>query len=431
MGENPEKPTKRGPGRPPKNIKYIPLPSTSTMQESIELTNRFEGLPEMDISDTETVSSGSTVRYKRRRVTENNPAQMTPKKPPPINIVGSDYKKIQQFIINLGIGNESFQTKLTKEGIRIFPATNDIHKQIHEALKDANTQFFTHQRREEQTTKIVLHGLFKMSNEEILESLAEFNVKPSKVVNLSIRQQKFSDHAVYLLHFPKSQNMKISALRENVKAIQQVRVRWEYYKNRRQGPIQCSNCMQYGHGKSLCFLNPICVSCGGDHASNACTQRTKVITDEATKTTRKVVPDELVKCGLCGQNHTANFRNCSKRQEFITRQNVFRQRTQRRHAPFQQQNHGFTTAPELNNFPALKSTRLQNFEYVHNQTTPLRYEFSQNQPSTSQIASEDLFSATELMEIFLELSAVAQRATSKQQQLIEISKIVTKYCNGR
>lgn len=170
---------------------------------------------------------------------------------------------------------------------------------------------------------------------------------------MTSHKNKDSDRGLYLLHFPKTQKVKISDLRQ-VTAISQVRVKWDYYKNKRKGPIQCTRCMQYGHGSQSCFLDPVCVRCAGSHLSRECPKIADLMTNEI----HPKIPEEEVKCGLCGSNHTANYSQCEKRQEFINRQKTYRDRTQRRNRRNQPrpQNHHFKDAPQLKdyniNFPA-------------------------------------------------------------------------------
>lgn len=411
-------PKKRG--RPPgsgKNQNVLPfdLQSTSTTGG-----NQFSVLnSDLNLSDQgmETASQSN----KRRRVNKNlEDHQMPPKaspRPPPINISGKSYKEVQQILASTNISNDDYQTKLSAGGIRVFAKNDEVHKQINAKLKEVKSKFFTHQLRAEQTTKIVLHGLYKMSENELQEKLQEMEIKPSKVKTLTVRKQQYSDHCVYLLHFPKSQKMKISALRE-IKAIDRVIVRWEYFKNKKNGPIQCSNCMQYGHGSQCCFLDPICVRCGGDHPSQKCEH----LKDSETNK----IPDEKIKCGLCQQNHTANYSKCQKRKEFIERQTSYRSRTQRRnkqpHQPQQQRNYQFKDAPQLNDFdfPAFPTQTQQVPNFRRRETEPAQ------QPSNDS----DLFSPSELMIIMAEIIKVTINSKTKVDQIIAVSNIVNKYCNN-
>lgn len=68
----------------------------------------------------------------------------------------------------------------------------------------------------------------------------------------------------------------------------------EPYK--RAGPVQCTNCQEFGHTRTYCKLTQVCVGCGGNHLIAACPNDRKNAT--------------LKKCSNCGGNHTANYRGC-------------------------------------------------------------------------------------------------------------------------
>jgi len=42
----------------------------------------------------------------------------------------------------------------------------------------------------------------------------------------------------------------------------------EPYK--RNGPVQCTNCQEYGHTRAYCSLRTVCVACGDFHKSANC-----------------------------------------------------------------------------------------------------------------------------------------------------------------
>lgn len=64
--------------------------------------------------------------------------------------------------------------------------------------------------------------------------------------------------------------------------------------HKRRGPVQCLNCQEYGHTKTYCVLQTVCVVCGDLHQSSTCSKKAQ----------------EEKKCSNCGGNHTANYRGC-------------------------------------------------------------------------------------------------------------------------
>ena len=410
-----------------------PISSDFASTSTTVLKNQYATLNnDEDLSETDSLMEVASQASKRRRISKNQNDQATaPKaapKPPPMNIKSDSYAKVQKTLDKTNVPKDNYQAKIFNGTVRVFASNDEDYRKIFDKLKEENTKFFTHQLRKDQTTKFVLHELYVMTEAELQEKLEEAGIKPSKVTKLTIRNPKYTDHCVYLLHFPKVEKMKISKLRE-IKAIDQVIVRWDYYKNKRNGPIQCRRCMQFGHGKQSCFLDPVCMRCSKNHETKDCNLFDPVL---------KKIPDEDVKCGLCGQNHTANYSKCVKREEFISRQNVYRQRTQRknrqqpneyqrsRQQPNQPQErqHHFTTAPQLydSNFPSIPQ---------RNQQIPgfKRQEEVLPRPQQQNGSPEDLLSPAESYAVAKELLQALRTCNTRDDQLAAITEIIIKYSN--
>lgn len=264
---------------------------------------------------------------------------------------------------------------------------------------------------------------------ELLKFLNEVGVNPVKIINLTVRNKRYEDHSVYLIHFLKKDQIKIAMLRESAKVIDHVRVRWEFYNNKRQGPIQCSNCMQYGHGGNSCFLSPLCIRCGQAHRSAHC----PLLIDPTTKEVRTRIPDENLKCGLCGQNHPANFAGCEKRIAFVERQNNYRAKYQRQRPQLQrqpQQQRAFVNAPQLDNahFPSINPNASAGVN-AWAQAPPLRPQLvNQRQPQVDN--NQDLFTTTELLSIMRDMMGRLRNCSSKEQQIFALGEICMTYLYG-
>lgn len=325
-----------------------------------------------------------------------------------------------------------YTLSLAPFGIRVFSANTDSYKVLKDTLMKAQVKFYTYQLREEQMTKIVLHGLPQIPINDLKTELINQDIKPTEIKMLNIHQKKYDDHAVYLLYFPKIDKVKISTLRE-IRYINHVKVRWQYYTNKRQGPMQCSRCMMYGHGGRNCGLNPVCIRCGGDHFSNACTHLKDPLTGQA----RERIPDDMVKCGLCGQNHPANYSRCVKRLEFIDRQKHYRMRTQRQRPAAQT----FTHAPQLNdfNYPPINQNYLNNQNNMINQNTTMnqpqqpftpyqRARWAENiEMNRNSNLENNLYTAEELIPILSELMNKLRGARTRMEQIQVLTEIAFKY----
>lgn len=343
-------------------------------------------------------------------------------KPPPITIPSMTMNAASSFLAGV-VNGRSFQIRLSSQGLKMYAPNVAAYNDAKNKLKDGDFKFYTHLLREEQTSKFVLHGYFKADVGEIVDSLKEIGLSPLKVKNISIRAQRYDDHAVYLVHFLKIDKINISILRENARILNSVRVRWEFFQNRRNGPIQCTNCQQFGHGNSSCFLKPACVRCGQGHLSKEC----PLLQNSTTIGNRPKIPDSDVRCALCGQGHTSNFTGCEKRLAYMEQQRLLRARIQTRsrqnptNAPPTMPNRQFMPAHQLNgaNFPSIR---------IENASNGMAW---QQQPQQQQnFPNNALFNHNELMAIMREMIVKLRGCTSKEQQIYAVGEVVFKYVYG-
>jgi hypothetical protein len=368
--------------------------NTKTSASTSSQRNQYMDLdPEVDLSSDEQ---------------EQHPVrEKSPPKPPPITIQGLDYHRVSEILTERY--KAGYTLKLTASGVQVFPINNAVFSEMKNLLNFRKIKFFTHALREEQMSKFVLHGYINVPETTLSSQLKELKIEPAKVKKMSVKLKKHTDHSVYLIYFNKSSNIKISQLRE-IKAIESVIVKWEYYSNRRSGPIQCSNCMSFGHGGNNCFLLPRCIRCSQAHKSIECPK----LFNEGKMQTRTRIPDNELKCVNCGQNHAAIYSKCEKRLEFIERQNNYREKFQNH----SQKSQKFMPAPQLNDFqfPRL-SPQGASGPSVH-----------ANRPQvTAAQSNHELFTPTELMVIFKEMIFKMQSAKSKIDQINVLSEIVLKY----
>lgn len=399
-----------------KNRRYTNI--TSMMTSPVATSNAYESLDsDENLSEGESMFSAVSKDSKRRKLTKkaakSNNVPKSTHKPPPLNIVGVEYAKISGLLDAIKTKADDYSSSLAPFGIRVYSANTDRYNALKSELLKAEIKFFTYQLREEQLTKIVLKNLFSMNVDELKIHLNEAGIHPVKITVMNIHQKKFSDHCLYLLYFVKSDKVNVSQLKEITSTICHVKILWKNYKNKRNGPMQCSRCMKYGHGANNCYLDPVCIRCGDRHLSNAC----PLLFDPTTKVQRTRIPDEMLRCGLCNQNHSANFSGCVKRVEFIERQQRYRNRNQRQ-ARQQQINHGFVNAPQLENFNFPPLDPRARAESLPQTQIPQR-------PSLNN----ELFTPTELMSIFKELMAAISQARTKTEQISALGEIAIKYCN--
>lgn len=401
---------------------------TTPMQYTYTHANQYDILSQQSESDSESMvscTSSKRTKYSKTKSTkttkssnQNQNAQPKTQRPPPITVPQLPHHHALQFLASVHNDANAFEIRHSPDGTKIFTANNDLFNATKNKLIESEMQFYTHLLHDEQTSKFVLQGFYATDTAHIMSLLNEIGIKPISVKNISVRNKRYTDHAVYLVHFLKKDKMKIDTLRDTARAIDHVRVRWEFFRNKRRGPIQCNRCMQYGHGGISCQLNPICIRCGESHFSNCCPLIANLIGDSNPR-----IPDEQVKCGLCGQNHPANYSQCEKRIEFMNRQHIFRERAQRRNRTTRRE---FTHAHQLDNsyFPSINPANASN-----GQAWTQQQNFTPNYAFPAQ-ANENLFTTNELMNIMREMMSKLRNCQSKEQQLLTLGEIVMTHLYG-
>jgi hypothetical protein len=126
------------------------------------------------------------------------------------------------------------------------------------------------------------------------------------------RRRHNDDHQNYLLYFEcgfqKGEQNNFLKILTDVKHVKGYRARWAKYESKRNGPSQCSRCLQFGHGERGCYKLPICFRCSEQHESKNCAHISKEINK---------VPAEKLRCHFCGEQHTAVNQKCNVRKQII------------------------------------------------------------------------------------------------------------------
>ncbi|KAG5674241.1 hypothetical protein PVAND_004221 [Polypedilum vanderplanki] len=312
-----------------------------TTQFAIPIHNTYASLNTDD--DGQPIEKILTKGYK----TSNPNTQ----KPPPINLIGATIQQVDNIFKH--INKTDYEMKLTSEGIRLFTKTISTFKEVRELLIANELQYYTHQLRDEQMTKMVLHGLPDADIETVTTAITQAQLTPAMVKKMQIKNKKYDGHAVYLVYFMKKDKIRLNDLIEKHRIVSCIRVKWEHYKNPSKGPTQCRNCQRYGHGSNNCSATSRCVRCASNHKSGDC----PLIKNETGKVIIKRIENSALRCVLCGLNHAASSKDCNKRREFINSKKQINKPTpkSRNSGRYNTENRTFQPAPELNdfNFPRL------------------------------------------------------------------------------
>lgn len=382
--------------------------------------------------------SRSNVNHNKNNAVRGGSDPSTSNKLPPIVIVGKSIAEVREILTKAGTKDVSM--KQTRDGIKTFATTIDDFTKLKKLLLESKAQFFSHQLREEQTTKFVLHGLPKLSCDDIMAELTAKGVKPAQVREMNIKKRRDADHCVYMISFLKKDKISMIELQE-IKYIVSVHIRWEYYRNTRAGPTQCNNCLRYGHGTSNCNMPPQCVRCGESHEKHKCIYLTQQTTQMDTETgdTALKIPNSKVKCALCRGDHTGNYSKCPKRLEYIAQRPTMNKRAVR-----ERKSVAFQHAPQLDdfNFPHLPVSHATPWSSESTSRLPPRKrrkpmgesEISRSdedlvsEPSNERSQNDSpLFTSDELFAIFLSVTSQLSKARSKAEQVQIMMNIAIKY----
>lgn len=232
-------------------------------------------------------------------LTEKKDSAPTKKiRPPPIFLrEKSSNTLVNQLVKLLGSGN--FHVTPIKRGniheTKIQSYDENGYRSITKVLKDESKNFYTYQLKSSKGMQVVIKGIeSSVDVNEIKEALIEKGFKAKTVMNIfnrnkipqpmfkielepePLKLKKNEVHPIYSMQYLLHRKISVDDV------------------HKRNGPVQCSNCQEYGHTKTYCTLRTVCVVCGELHPSSQCTMNKNV----------------EKKCSNCAGNHTANYRGC-------------------------------------------------------------------------------------------------------------------------
>lgn len=261
-------------------------------------------------------------------------------KPPPIYLREQNSNQVIKNIIT-SIGENSFHVVPLKRG-KIIETKIQTYSEIsfRKLVSDFDKQrrnYYTYQLKSSKGLQVVIKGIDScVDPSEVREALEKNGFKVKSVVNIRNR-----DKLPQPLFRVELEHGDIKLKKGEVHPI--YNVKYLLYRkitieepHRRNGPVQCLNCQEFGHTKAYCKLPAVCVVCAELHCSSNCSQPRS---EECSK-----------KCSNCGENHTANYRGCvvysSEKQMLVNK---------RRSAPVRSINSqnapGFQQQPPKTNFP--------------------------------------------------------------------------------
>ncbi|XP_017470172.1 PREDICTED: nucleic-acid-binding protein from mobile element jockey-like [Rhagoletis zephyria] len=206
---------------------------------------------------------------------EPNEVSKAKPKPPPIYLREQNCSELVNKLTQL-IGDNTFHvTSITKGNIKetkLQILTEENYRLVTKNLNDDKKNFYTYQLKSSKGLQVVIKGI-------------ESSVPIGDIA-----------HALEKAGF---------AVKNVVNIINRAKIAQPMFKN--NGPVQCTNCQEFGHTRTYYTLRPVCVACGDLHTSASCKA---IKADVAVK-----------KCSNCGGNHTTNYSGCPVYKELKSRMN--------------------------------------------------------------------------------------------------------------
>jgi hypothetical protein len=356
---------------------------------------------------------------------------------PPIVIRGQNLLTIVDLAKSLAITNYNF--KLTSIGVQMFIQAKAEFHNFQKVLTDKKWEFFTFLPDDERQVKFVLYGLMDVSEDQLRQELEDNNLQPTSIKLMTSKRKRFDNECLFLLSFKKDE-MNINELRKT-HALFRIIVRWEKYRNKREGPVQCRQCQMFGHSSMNCHMVPKCIKCGENHQSKNCIYNVMTSPDQKPK-----IPEDKVKCSNCGGPHTANHIECPERARYLelmhkirgknTNTTASRARSRKTPAaadpeefpPMQNNSNGRTPLHCEYSPYSLQSQRGNH----HPPASPYTNKTNQGKNSSNarmyqNNANEELFSEKELMQIMRTLVVKLRSCRNRLDQLEVISELALKF----
>lgn len=338
---------------------------------------------------------------------------------PPITVVGANNFSKAVELLNKLEPRVEFTFKYMSIGTKIFMKKVEEYDKFKKCLKESNIEFFSHDAQSEKFDRFILSGIPRIPCEEIMESLKLYQVDPYEIREYAQKTKKFDDEGSYVVSFRQG-DTKILNLNKMV--INYTIPKWRLYIKATNNITQCRRCQGFGHGMRNCNMNFKCSNCGLDHPSDNCNS-------------------PVTKCANCKGDHNSTSQNCPKRKAFLEmRSRLAASNNKKPSKP--------TPAPRnnLKNFPEMPKPSSRNLNAVSNaqssqvKTVNWSSLFNSNSSAISSSASNnksqiyqptagtaDKFKIEEIGPIMIEVITGLGRCHNKEQQLILMFEIATKY----
>ena len=317
------------------------------------------------------------------------------------------------------ISNFKYNLKVLKDNEVKISTYDLLHfNKVKDLLNKKSMEYYTFQSKEQKRFRVILRNMhFSADQEDIKNELNEYGHEVMCMQNmLQARTKKpLSLFAIEL------------KLKENNKDIFEItsllhcKISFERPHKKKSLP-QCVNYQKYGHTKNFCRLQPICVKCAGGHCTSKCPLKQNC---------------NEVKCALCGENHTANFKGCTVYKKLRAQQ---LERKNDEIAPKATKSN-MSTDPAISSIPSNKSSQrdksnlpntsgsnINSLSYITPSVSYAQATLCKESPATNSSANK---SEINISRIIMELKGLMQQLMQQVANMLNMFNILITKSNDQ
>lgn len=404
--------------------------------------NRYSYL-NSDVTEHEVVNSSNNKKVVKSSG-DGGKSTESKQRIPPIKVTNKKISEIRSEVMKIPeikIVQDMFHP--TQYGNYIYAQSVKDYKVIRKFCDDNNYQYVTHPLNDEIIERFCLYGLEQMSHDALQKELYNKEIKPVRVTEIPIRQKRYSEHCIYVLHFMRKQKVQLRDLHQ-ITGLFNTRIRFAPFDDPNKfEPKQCKRCQDYNHGERGCTQDYKCRRCAGKHPTSECEHLPEIecedymddgVTKQKVKDIKAKIDDKYIKCVNCGGPHTANYKGCSKRQEMVKLRDALRNKwtKTRQPVPNFSDTEQFRPLPKVGR-PIGNNSWQQSYS---SQLYPRDHELSRRPPPFQEDHRHDdndvhhdshLFNADECKHIMNRFMSKLSSCRSKQDQIVIIGELTFEF----
>lgn len=379
--------------------------TTSSTIINVPVQNRY------NILTPTAVSNDSQIILNRQQNGANESKKV---RIPPITLRKTSRTEVSQLCDGLKITKYSIKP-IDNNSVNIYLTSVDDFKSMRKYVAETQVPAFTHNLQSELSFRVVLKGLYLMNPKDLKEELSRQHIVPDDITIIPLKKRRYDDQAMYLLYFKKG-TTNINELRK-CQFLLYMRIDWELYSPRSNGPVRCRRCQGWGHGCKNCWLPVSCMYCAGDHTTNECKEIVNGV---------PVQNDFVPRCANCSSEHPANYEKCDVLLKHMERQASLALKNSRLMKARNQSNQ-----QKVNNVinPVTPTVQRQ-YSFRPNSARPSYAQVTKSAGRTSTDSESQLMTVNELLSLTKELISSLKNCRTREQQFDVMAALAIKYVYG-